>query len=229
MSLTRTTEHPVITVLIQGKMYAWDPKQGLDPAAIPTVSGYIHQEAFKLERLALKSGHTVDDLIQEGHIGALMAARKFDPCQGLNFLSYASPWIRAYMLATVRRGIVVVPLVTYRKLCQAGEQPGAVTSLDLTVGEDETPLGTLMADKGPNPAEELQASDRVGMLRRAMRRLKKRDRDLLKHLYGFHGVEESRSETSQRMSLGRERVRQLQKVAEARLLAQVVRLAGGQP
>lgn len=38
------------------------------------------------------------DLIQEGNIGLMQAVKKFDPHQGIRLSSYASFWIRAYVL-----------------------------------------------------------------------------------------------------------------------------------
>ncbi|MFH1630499.1 MAG: RNA polymerase factor sigma-32 [Pseudomonadota bacterium] len=38
------------------------------------------------------------DLIQEGNLGLLQAARKFDPYRGIKFSYYASFWIKAYIL-----------------------------------------------------------------------------------------------------------------------------------
>ena len=38
------------------------------------------------------------DLIQEGNIGLMQALKKFDPHQGIRLSSYASFWIRAYIL-----------------------------------------------------------------------------------------------------------------------------------
>jgi RNA polymerase sigma-32 factor len=38
------------------------------------------------------------DLIQEGNIGLMQAVKKFDPYQGVKLSSYASFWIRAYIL-----------------------------------------------------------------------------------------------------------------------------------
>src|SRR5690348_15401115 len=40
-------------------------------------------------------GLNVCDLIQEGNIGLMVAARKFDPDRGCRLVSYASWWIRA--------------------------------------------------------------------------------------------------------------------------------------
>jgi RNA polymerase sigma-32 factor len=45
-----------------------------------------------------RSHLNVLDLIQEGNIGLVRAVRKYDPERGTRFSTYASFWIRAYML-----------------------------------------------------------------------------------------------------------------------------------
>jgi RNA polymerase sigma-32 factor len=52
-----------------------------------------------------------DDLVSEGAIGLLKAARRFDPDRGLRFASYARFWVEAQIRSHVRqtRSIVVPP------------------------------------------------------------------------------------------------------------------------
>ena len=57
-------------------------------------------------------GMALTDLIGEGNVGLMTAARKFDPDQGVKFISYAVWWIRqAILSALARQGRTVrVPL-----------------------------------------------------------------------------------------------------------------------
>jgi RNA polymerase primary sigma factor len=48
-------------------------------------------------------GLALIDLIGEGNIGLMTAARKFDPDQGVKFISYAVWWIRQSILASLAR------------------------------------------------------------------------------------------------------------------------------
>jgi RNA polymerase primary sigma factor len=46
-------------------------------------------------------GVSLIDLIQEGNVGLVTAARKFDPTQGVKFISYAVWWIRQAILSSL--------------------------------------------------------------------------------------------------------------------------------
>ncbi|HET6612390.1 MAG TPA: sigma-70 family RNA polymerase sigma factor [Kofleriaceae bacterium] len=53
-------------------------------------------------------GVSLADLVGEGNLGLIEAARRFEPERGLRFMTYARYWVRAYMLAYVlkQRSIV---------------------------------------------------------------------------------------------------------------------------
>ena len=59
----------------------------------------------------------VKELIQEGNVGLVTAARKFDPDQGVKFISYAVWWVRQAMLQALRMGIESghVPVFVFRR------------------------------------------------------------------------------------------------------------------
>jgi RNA polymerase sigma-32 factor len=59
-------------------------------------------------------GVPVDDLIQEGNIGLLKAAQRFDPKQQCSLRAYAAYWIRAEIRDYVVRGYRIVRLGTTR-------------------------------------------------------------------------------------------------------------------
>jgi RNA polymerase primary sigma factor len=94
-------------------------------------------------------GVSLTDLIQEGNVGLVTAARKFDPEQGVKFISYAVWWIRQAILASLANHgrAVRVPLNRASDLArifrekerlkqEKGREP---TTEELAVATDLTP------------------------------------------------------------------------------------------
>ena len=52
------------------------------------------------------------DLVQEGNIGLMEAVKNFDPYRGIRFPSYASYWVRAYMLRYLINNLRLVKIGT---------------------------------------------------------------------------------------------------------------------
>ena len=78
---------------------AWLAERGVELAAIAAYSGIVGLPwAFKL-----LAGPFMDeaDLVQEGFIGLLRAAKRFDPDRNIRFSTYARWWVRAQMTRAI--------------------------------------------------------------------------------------------------------------------------------
>ncbi|MGH7497487.1 MAG: sigma-70 family RNA polymerase sigma factor [Gemmatimonadales bacterium] len=83
-------------------------------------------------------GLALTDLIGEGNLGLLTAARKFDPDQGVKFISYAVWWIRQAILQALaeQSRIVRVPLNRAGTLHRIGKRSSALLQ---ELGREPTP------------------------------------------------------------------------------------------
>jgi RNA polymerase primary sigma factor len=103
---------------------------------------------------------------------------------------------------------------------QALGAPHASVSLNQTVGADEGELGDLFADReAPDPFEEAEASLRRQGVRRALDALPERERRILELRFGFEGKPWTLEAIGNELDLTRERIRQLEGQALARLRA----------
>lgn len=103
-------------------------------------------------------GARLEDLVQEGNLGLMMAVKKFDPYRNYRLITYAVWWIRAMILSYIMRSWSLVKLGTtqaQRKLFSGLNR--ARRELD---AEHDTPL---------------QGDDRIGAL---AKKLKVRNREV---------------------------------------------------
>lgn len=101
-------------------------------------------------------GVSLSDLIQEGNVGLVTAARKFDPDQGVKFISYAVWWIRqAILSALANQGRAVrVPLNRASDLSKIFRER---ERLKQELGRDPTPQDLASATGlSPEIVESLQ-------------------------------------------------------------------------
>ncbi len=77
---------------------------------LSTHRGYVTEVALKYRRY----GVPLEDLINEGAIGLLEAAQRFDPSRGTRFLTYASYWIHKQILSALEHQSRIVRVPDYR-------------------------------------------------------------------------------------------------------------------
>ncbi len=103
-----------------------------------------------------------------------------------------------------------LPLKQVREVREAAR---AVASLDKPVGgEGETAFGDLFAGEAPQPEEEVHVSLAEDAVRKAVRALPPRERDVIQRRYGLNGDKDPKSleEIGRELGLTRERVRQIE-------------------
>ena len=163
-------------------------------------------------------GLPLSDLIQQGNLGLVTAAIKFDPDQGVKFISYAVWWIRqAILSALAHHGRSVrVPL---NRAAELSKILKARQSLKVTL--DREPTSEEIArrlEMNPQTVEMLEALNAGEVEERLLREqsddalstLRERDALVRRWSYGLgDGREHTLEEIGQKLGITRERVRQL--------------------
>lgn len=100
--MDRSSEHEVAV------MAAGGDKCAIDRLILSNIK-YVERVAYKYSRYCNEhTGISLDDLIQAGTEGIIVAAKKFDPNHGTKFITYATFWIQAKINDFVRRNFNLV-------------------------------------------------------------------------------------------------------------------------
>jgi len=162
------------------------------------------------------------DLIHEGNLGLMEAARRFDPTRNVKFITYAVWWIRqaiAHALSMQTRAFSLPD-----KLWQTGT--GVDVSLSDRVGvgrgkEDAGPeLSELLEQEGEPLIEDALLQQSVATrVRGALEELDAREREIVELRYGLDrdGDVRTLQEVGELLNLSRERVRQIESEAKEKL------------
>lgn len=164
------------------------------------------------------------DLVQEGCIGLIEAAERFDPERGVRFSTYAVPWIRQAVDRAVQRHQRVVR-IPRRVAAKAGDDPGELpradllppASLDVVMAGEER-LADCLPDPTADPERDAIHAVLIASLAEALNRCPEREREVIIRRYGLAGEPpQSLEAIASALGVCRERVRQLEASALRRL------------
>ena len=226
-----------------------------DKNAIRTMVNSNLRLVVSIARKYTGRGVPIMDLIQEGSIGLVNAAKKVDPTQNTRFSTYASHWIRQGITRCIlnNAGIIHLPrqkMEQIKKLMavsammkQEGLEPDiselsiragiapekveelldmvpAVISIDAPAGSPEhDALQELLEDiTAPQPQEELVRTELKHTLDTLLGKLDDRQQQILRLHFGLgSGTEHSLADIAQMLDISKERTRQIEQQAFAKL------------
>ena len=198
-------------------------------------------------------GIPLEDIVQQGNLGLLRAAAKFDPAKECRLATYAAYWIRAEIREYVVRGYRIVRMGTtkaerralraYRTTREADPTALAAVSgmtperaaillpllasrevsLDAKV-DDQSPMIDRLAASWPNPEDEASAEQRRDRAREAvgaaLGHLTEREQMIVRERI-MTDEPQTLQEIGRRLGVSKERVRQLEERARAKLRARL--------
>jgi RNA polymerase primary sigma factor len=166
-------------------------------------------------------GVSILDLIHEGNLGLIEAARRFDPSRNVKFISYAVWWVRQSMMHIMSeetRAFSFPP----KLLSTLGRQTADVSLSD--------PIGSIERDGRQYELGDSLAQDRVGVddemmhqsdlheLAEALLELDGKEREVVRLRFGLEDDEpRTLQEIGDRLHLSRERIRQIESRAKDKL------------
>jgi RNA polymerase primary sigma factor len=215
---------------------------------------YVVSVAKKYRGLGL----SLQDLVEEGNIGLIQAAKRFDGSRHVKFITYAVWWIKQAILHSLaeQSGTVKLPVKQAGKIFRINKQQSALAqtlqreptqselaeladmgedeinsimrayrthlSLDMPLRSDEaTPYIDLLENPGTIPYDDqiMQESLKT-RIDEMLKGLSPREEKILRLRFGFEEDPKTLEEIGKNLGLSRERVRQIEKRAKAKLLNQ---------
>jgi RNA polymerase primary sigma factor len=202
-----------------------------------------------------RSGYPLHELINEGNLGLIEAASRFDPERGVRFITYASWWVRQAILAAIAHHGQVFRLPPKLKhelyrfqtkvshlTQELGHKPSveeiskgldmdeedvrtmiegapSEVSLESPVGDTEMTLEDVLEDSSITPLDEVLIRQSFEeQLHLLLSQLDEKERLVVERRFGLGDREsETLAEIGADLNLSRERIRQIEERALAKL------------
>ena len=183
-------------------------------------------------------GVALSDLISEGNVGLITAAKRFDYTKGYRFISYAVWWVKQGILQclndnsrTVRLPANMINKISkikkeidkFERLHQRKPTPLEVeyvhvpscTYLSTPINEEGDELGSMLADHLFGSPDEIKDEDNTlkKHLEMAMSNLSERERDIVNCYFGIYGESMTLESIGDEYDLTKERIRQIKESA----------------
>lgn len=156
-------------------------------------------------------GLSMEDLVSEGNLGLMKAARKFDATRGLRFVNYAVVFIRQQIEKAVRKESDEQRVESTRD--------GQTRSVDAPLGSkaNVSLLSVLVNADSPQADQRVYNASLEDAIERSLQTLNERETVVINAYFGIGEERQTMAEIAERMSLKRERVRQIRDRAVRRL------------
>lgn len=156
-------------------------------------------------------GLSMEDLVSEGNLGLMKAARKFDATRGLRFVNYAVVFIRQQIEKAVRKESDEQRVESTRD--------GQTHSVDAPLGSkaNVSLLSVLVNTDSPQADQRVYNASLENAVERSLQTLNERETFVINAYFGIGEERQTMAEIAERMDLKRERVRQIRNRAVRRL------------
>lgn len=157
-------------------------------------------------------GVSFDDLVSEGNIGMIQAAKRYKPEKGKRFVKFAAPIIRDAMERYVQRNGAFFNVPT-KATSPAEARRNHPVSVDAPIPAGSTNnfnlLNLLVNANSPHADADFIRADDVAHLEDFLKLLDERERQVITLLYGISTNRHTMAEAGSDMGIKRERVRQI--------------------
>jgi len=180
-------------------------KEG-DPSALDRLIKHNTRFVISVAKKYQGRGTPLSDLISEGNVGLIEAAKRFDPERGHRFITYAVWWIKQSILASIDNGI-----------------KNSHTSIDATIGgeEDDWTIANQLSSDSPNTDHIVELDSIRIQANRMLSQLAQREQEIIKSLFGIECRAIGIDEAGKKFGLTQQRIGQIRDTALKTLQSKV--------